>query len=221
MISYFCYWKRQQRIIFGKVPDSVARSTGPCGFGYWGEIGIGWWESGSGRLFSFVLLVSSRGQCWAASWRTQDAAFQENAYKDPINCQELPLLLQVSCNLQDSVTQEVSCGFTDPTAISLQKCSVWCTFRFCGIKQTERAFLDALTVLPWNVLLQIIMILNKWFFVIFCFFELQSRVCVVERCLWSMHFGLLCSIPSIFFSEKNKVCNLGQCMHHFLNFAYE
>lgn len=44
-------------------------------------------------------------------------AFQENAYKCTINCQELSLLLQVSCNLQDSITQEISCGLTNSTAI--------------------------------------------------------------------------------------------------------
>lgn len=68
--------------------------------------------------------------------------FRKNAYKCPINCQELPLLLQVSCNLQDSITREISCGFTDSTAILLQKCSVWCAFRFCESQLIKRAFLD-------------------------------------------------------------------------------
>lgn len=152
MVSCFCCWKTQQRPILERIPGWAALVQSHVVFEYGGEI-IGRWEPGCQPFFSFLKLVSSRGQCWAACWQSQDAAFQENAYKCPINCQELSLLLQVNCNLQDSITQEISCGFTNSTAISHQKCSVWCTFGFCGIKLIERAFLDVQTFLLGNILL--------------------------------------------------------------------
>lgn len=194
-------WTMQQRLILERIPGSVALVQSHVVFGYGGEI-IGQWEPFS----SFLKLVSSRGQCWAACWQSQDAAFQENAYKCPINCQELSLLLQVNCNLQDSITQEISCGFTNSTAISHQKCSVWCTFGFCRIKLIERAFLDVQTFLLGNILLQIVMILEERFFVISLgflsfFWVIESCECCGKMPLITA-FCLFYSLSSIVFNEK-------------------
>lgn len=124
IIIHFCYWKRQKITITGKVYGSVALLE--CGH----LVSVCWGEGVLGELAP-AALISSCGPAHLACLQLQAVggnveppvgglkmlAFQENAYKCTINCQELSLLLQVSCNLQDSITQEISCGLTNSTAI--------------------------------------------------------------------------------------------------------
>lgn len=205
IIIYFCYWSRQKCIIFGKVCSSVALSAAPSGIAV-----LGWnWQwlvrfLLCSQPISYFFNWTVGGNVELPVWSPMMLAFQENAYKCTINCQELSLLLQFSCNLQDSITWEISCGLTNSTAIKHKKCSVWCIFGFYRIRLIYTAFLNVLTLLPGTILLKIIIIFDKWFFFIFILsWIFKSCVCCGKISLIST-FCLLCNIISISFGKKKK-----------------
>lgn len=118
IIIYFRHWRRQRRIITG----NVYRSGSVRCHLVFGDSGWSWHWLLQFRLCTQAHLIFFQSRTVGGNVELpvggpQPLAFQENAYKCTINCQELSPLLQVSCNLQDSITQEISCGLTNSTAI--------------------------------------------------------------------------------------------------------